>query len=165
MESWTWLISLVGSAGAVLAASAAWLSARATHRSAEETQKAIFAEIATNVLDAYSSPKMLSSKRELRQWQKEHGEEFAKKFAELRPERTDKINRIDRCRRRVSHHYYKIWRLYDGNIIDEEFVKVLMTPGQLDFLIEVNEPMERAINPDYNKEMFDTLCEIFDKER
>ncbi len=100
MGEWIWLISLIGSLGAVGAALAAW-------RSAKETQKTVLAQILMQITDAYSSPEMLSGMLNLRNWQQQHGSDFAKKFGEMRWTDYSKIEQIDKDRRRYSHHFFR----------------------------------------------------------
>ncbi len=58
MEESMWLISLIGSSGTVLAAVGAVLAAVAAWRSAKETQKTVLAQILMQIMDAYSSKKI-----------------------------------------------------------------------------------------------------------
>lgn len=157
MEEWIWLISLIGSLGAVGAALAAW-------RSAKETQKTALAQIIMQITDAYSSPEMLSGMLNLRSWQQQHGLEFAKKFGETRHTDYSKIEQIDKDRRRYSHHFHKIWLLLDSGVVSESFVKKVVSAEQVDFLLEVIEPLEEALNPNYNHSTFDTFRRIYHKD-
>jgi len=157
MEKWIWLISLIGSLGAVGAALAAW-------RSAKETQKTVFAQILMQITDAYSSPEMLSGMLNLLNWQRQNGLDFAKKFGEMRRTDYSKIKQIDKDRRRYSHHFHKIRLLLDSGVVSEGFVKKVVSSGQIDFLLEVIEPLEEALNSNYNHSTFDTFRRIYHKD-
>lgn len=157
MEEWMWIIALIGSLGAVGAALAAW-------QSAKETQKTALAQILMQIMDAYSSPEMLSGILNLRNWQQQHGSDFSKKFGEMRRSNYSKIEQIDKDRRRYSHHFHKINRLLDSGIVNESFVKKVISPGQVDFLLEVIEPLEEALNPNYDHSTFDTFRRIYNKD-
>jgi len=152
-----WIISLIASLGAVGAALAAW-------RSAKETQKAVLAQILMQITDAYSSPEMLSVMLNLRNWQQQRGSDFAKKFGELRRSDYLKVESYDKDRRRYSHYFHKIRHLLDVGLVNESFVKNVVPPGQVDFLLEVIEPLEEATNPNYERSTFDTFKRIYHKD-
>jgi len=157
MEEWMWLISLIGSLGAVGAALAAW-------RSAKETQKTVLAQILMQITDAYSSPEMLPGMLRLRNWQQQHGSDFAKKFGEMRRSDYSEIEQIDKDRRRYSHHFHKIRLLLDAGVVNESFVKKVVSHDQVDFLLEVIEPLEEALNPNYNHSTFDAFRRMYHKD-
>ena len=159
MEVWMWLIPLIGSLGAAGAAIAAWQSAKAT-------KNTVLAQILMQITDAYSSPEMLSRMLNLRNWQEKHQTDFAKKFAEMRNDRDEyaKIEQIDKDRRRYSHHFNKIRLLLDSGLVNESFVKKIAPPEQVDFLLEVIEPLEKALNLNYHHSTFDTFRRIYHKE-
>jgi len=165
MEGWTWLVALIGSLGAVGAALAAWRSAKAAQQSAEETRKTGLAEIIIQITDTYSSPEMLSGMIDLRSWKDRHQTDFAKKFAEMRNDRDEyaKIEQLDKDRRRYSHHFHQIRIMLDSGVVNESFVKQLVSPEQVDFLLEVVQPLEEAINPNYDHSTFDTFRRIYHK--
>ena len=156
MEEWEWSILLIGLIIAALAAVAAWRSARAT-------EKTGLAQILTQITDAYSSPEMLSGMLNLRKWQNEHPKDFATKFAEMRNDKDEyaKIKNLDEDRRRYSHHFYKIWLLLDRGLVNKSFVKKVAPREQVDFLLEVIKPLERAINPKYDHSTFDFFRNIY----
>jgi len=157
MEEWILIISLIGSLGAVGAALAAW-------RSAKEAQKTVLAQILMQITDAYSSPEMLSGMLNLRKWQQQHESDFVKKFGEMRRNDYSKIEQIDKDRRRYSHHFHKIRLLLDSGIVNQSFVKKIISPGQVDFLLEVIEPLEEAISPNYDHSTFDNFRRIYGKD-
>lgn len=157
MEECMWLISLIGSSGAVGAALAAW-------RSAKETQKTVLAQILIQITDTYSSPEMLSGMLNLRKWQQQYGSNFAEEFGEMRRSDYSKIEQIDKDRRRYSHHFHKIRLLLDSGVVSKSFVKKIVSFGQVDFLLEVIEPLEGALNPNYDHSTFDTFRRIYHKD-
>jgi len=156
MEEWQLPILLLGLIIAACAAIAAWRSARAT-------EKTGLAQILMKITDAYSSPEMLSGMLNLRKWQKEHPGDFAAKFAEMRNDKDEyaKIKNLDEDRRRYSHHFYKIWLLSDRGLVNKSFVKKVATREQVDFLLEVIEPLELEINPKYDHSTFDFFRNIY----
>jgi hypothetical protein len=156
MEGWEFLILIIGLIIAAVAAIAACLSAKAT-------KKTSLAQILMQITDAYSSPEMLSGMLNLRNWQNEHPNDFSTKFAEMRNDKDEyaKIQNLDEDRRRYSHHFYKIWLLSDRGLVNKGFVKKVATREQVDFLLEVIEPLELAINPKYDHSTFDFFRNIY----
>ncbi len=75
-----------------------------------------------------------------------------------------KIEQIDKDRRRYSHHFHKIRLLLDSGVVSESFVKKVVSSGQVNFLLEVIEPLEEALNPNYNHSTFDTFRRIYQKD-
>jgi len=159
MEIWMWLIPLVGSLGAIGAAVAAFLSAKAT-------KKTSLAQTLMQITDAYSSDEMLEGMLRLRSWQNTHPKDWAEKFAEVRNNRDEypKIEQEDKARRRYSHHFYKIWLLLDRGLVNKSFVKKVAPRGQVDFLLDIIEPLERAIDPNYDHSTFDFFRELYHKK-
>lgn len=152
-------IAALAAIGAVIAAIGSW-------KSASETRKTALAQTLMQITDAYSSSEMLEGMIRLRNWKNKHPKDFAQKFAEMRkdPSKYADIEDEDKARRRYSHHFYKIWLLFDSKLIDMEFVKKVATSGQVDFLLEIIEPLEAAINPHYDHSYFDFFRKIYPKE-
>jgi len=159
MQNWVWVIQLISAIGVGAAAFFAWRSSKATENTG-------LAQILMQITDAYSSPEMLSGMLNLRSWQKKHQTGFAKIFAEMRNDRDEyaKIEQIEKDRRRYSHHFYKIWLLSDRGLVNKNFVKKVAPRGQVDFLLEIIEPLEEAINPNYDHSTFDYFRGIYHKE-
>jgi hypothetical protein len=61
----------------------------------------------------------------------------------------------DQNRRKVTHHFFKMYLLKRNNIIDDKILKTVAQKEDVQFLVEHIEPMEQKINKDYNREMFD----------
>ena len=159
MEDWVWLILLIGVFVAAIAAIAAW-------RSAKATKKTGLAQILMQITDAYGSDEMLSGMQKLRNWQRKHPTDFAEKLGEMRNDLGEyaKIEEEDKARRRFSHHFYKIWLLFDRGLVNKSFVKKVAPRGQVDFLLEIVEPLEKAINPNYGHSTFDIFRALYSKE-
>ena len=157
MEEWTWSILLIGVLVAAIAAIAAWRSAKATENTG-------LAQTLMQITDAYSSPEMLSGMLRLYSFKERFQENFGGVFAQLRENNYKDIKEIDEARRRYSHHFYKIWLLFDCGLVNKKFVKKVATHGQVDFLLKTIEPLEGAINPDYDHPTFDFFRDIYPKE-
>lgn len=154
MEKLAWIISLIGSLGAAAAAIAAW-------QSAKETRKAVITQIILEMVGYYGSQEMLSCMWSLRNWKEDHGINFAEKFAEKRRNDYAEIKHIDNCRRLYTHHFLKIKQLLDLGIVNKNIVEKIVSPVQVSFLLEVVEPLEQAINPNYDTSTFDTFRRMY----
>ncbi len=152
------LISLIAAMGAVGAAIAAW-------RAAYEANKNLKAQLVINITDAYAAPEMLNAMKELREFERKYHNQrpigVADKFLEEINKGSDEGNRLDHCRRIVSHHFIKILRMKKLKLIDDSFIKEVAPPIQAQFLFEVIEPLERSKNPKYDTSIFDMFRELY----
>ena len=155
MQEWGWLIALVGSLGAVGAAVGAW-------KSAKSTKKTVLAQIVMQITSTYSSDEMFESVKKLHNWKRGQGTEFAKVFANRLKERghTD-AEQLDGDRRRVSHYFHQIRALLDCGVVNENFVKELVKPDQVDTLLDVVQPLAEAKDPKCDKSTFDLFRKIY----
>ncbi|MFA5393347.1 MAG: hypothetical protein WC081_04225 [Candidatus Ratteibacteria bacterium] len=148
-----------------LAALATTLAAVAAWQATRETQKKTAADILMKITDAYASPEMLTGMKLLSEWQKNHGENFAKVFGELRRSNYDEIEQIDKARRRFSHYFHQIRLLLECGYVDKFFVKKTVSKEQVEFLLRIIEPLGKSLNPDYDQTTFRTVEAIFSKEK
>jgi inorganic triphosphatase YgiF len=144
-----------------LTAIAAWLSARAAKRAATETQKATQASLTASLLDSYSSPEMLDGMLRLNDFKTRHGDNFADEFRRLRRDDYDFIRDVDHARRRVSHFFSKIHTLKKLEYLNDNAVKEVATKGQVEFFRHVVEPLEAALNVDYDRSAFESLGRLY----
>jgi hypothetical protein len=156
-----WLIPLIGSLGAVGAAIAAW-------RSAKATRKTVLAQIVIQITSVYGSEEMGESIKRLHAFKHKYKEGSDDIFSELlnRPEKEMRTyaKQLDGDRRRVSHYFHQIKSLLDCRVVDENFVKKLIKSDQVDTLLDVVEPLEKAKKTDYDHSTFDTFRRIYHKE-
>ena len=111
-----------------------------TYRNVKATRDNIYGQILLQLSSDYASDKMLGAMRHLRKWQQEYKDSFAQRFVE---ERDNNLKwEYDQYRRRISHHFYQIYLLHKSKVIDDRFLKVLVMQGKLDFLLEINRPIE-----------------------
>ena len=161
MEIWMWLIPSIGSLGAIGAAVAAWKSARAT-------RKTTLAQIVIQITSAYGSEEMDGSLKRLYAFKRKYEKGFDDIFSELlnRPKRELRTyaNQLDSDRRRVAHYFHQIRAMLDCKVVDEKFVKKLIKSDQVDTLLDVIEPLEKAKDPNYDHSTFDTFRKIYRKE-
>jgi hypothetical protein len=141
---------------------ATWRSARAAKRAATETQKATQASLIANLLDDYSSPEMLDAMLRLDEFKNLHGENFADEFRRLRIDNYDLIHQVDHGHRRVSHFFNKIYILKKLEYLNDNAVKEVATKGQVEFFRNLVEPLEAALNVDYDRSAFESLGKLYD---
>lgn len=131
------------------------LAAIASQRSAEETRKTTLAQLVIDLKDDYASSDMREGVLELIKFKKEHGNEFAQKFAKRRSDK------MDEYRRSYAHYFHKIAALLDTEVIDEAFVREVIQPDQVHILLNIVEPLEKKINSDYDRSTFDKFRRLF----
>ena len=155
------VLTAVTAAGAFIAAIGAW-------KSAKETKKTSLGQILMQIMDAYSSDEMLEGIRSLslykERWERD-GKDFAKIFAEQRIRHYHMVEETDKHRRKYSYHFHKISRLLDFGIVDENFVKNLLTYEDVEPLFQIIEPMLKAMNPNYDRRTFETFRNLYDKPK
>jgi hypothetical protein len=146
IEFWT----AVSSIAACLAAGFAGWSALETRRSAEEANKGTRASVWLQVLNEYGTPEMFAAMNELRRWQKERPNDFAVAFKTLlmKQRRTSQEERrvasLDLARRRVFHFFGKLKVLYEGGLIEKQFLQQEWTSNTYEFIADVLIPIEQA---------------------
>src|SRR5262245_6125113 len=67
---------------------------------------------------------------------------------------------VDASRRRVSHFFSHIVDLHDAGLVPKRIKKLLIDFDGLDVYYSVVEPLERELNPGYNKIPFKTLRKL-----
>lgn len=143
---------------------ATWLSAGAAKKAAKETQKATTASLIASLVDDYSSTEMLDSMLELSSFSNQHGDNFGDEFRSLRISNYNSIRIVDRSRRRVSHFFHKIHILQKLGYLDQNSVKEVATREQIQFFRQVVEPLEAALNPNYDRSAFESLGGLYNIE-
>jgi len=77
----------------------------------------------------YGSPEMFASIKNLYNWKRGHGKEFATVFHNRLEEMGHAdAEQLDEDRRRYSHYFHEISALLDCGVVDEKFLKALVTP-------------------------------------
>ena len=98
-----------------------------------------------------------------RKWEPEFGQIF-KQLLQNKKYDLEYVAQVDAGRRRVSHYFHQIKALLDCGVVDENFVKKLVKSDQVDTLLDVVQPLEKAKNPDYDHSTFDTFRRLYHKE-
>lgn len=166
MEEWMWL--MIGSIGTGVAVVGAAFAAFFSWRSSKAAKKTVLAQIVMQITSAYGSEEMGESIKRLHAFKRKYGEGFADIFSVLlnKPEKEMRTyaKQLDSDRRRVSHYFHQINSLLGCGVVNENFVKKLVKPDQVDTLLDVVEALEKAKNPDYDHSTFDTFRRIYRKE-
>lgn len=140
--------------------------ARANSESVKIAKDTSLAQIIIQLTSVYAQPEMLVGMNRLREFKDAHGESFANQFTWLKKDDKSQYDELDGDRRRFSHYFHTIFIMLNTDIITVEFLKKLVSPSAMDpigFLLEVIEPLEKEINPNYDVEMFVRFEEIYQK--
>jgi len=144
---------------------AAGVSALQAKRAVQETHKSMQTQSVASLLDAYASQEMLDALLKLRCWEEGKGARFAEEFRRRRTEEYESVKELDQARRRVSHHFQKIYILYSSGLLDENMVRLVAVKQQVLFYRQVVEPLEEAIGRGHDSSSFDALGELYDITR
>ena len=71
---------------------------------------------------------------------------------------------LDRDRMRCSHYYDRVWKLLDTGALKGKQVKKIVKTDQIKFFIEDIEPLEEALNKNYDRDAFDGFRKLYKKE-
>ncbi len=135
--------------------------ANETKELVEQSRKANEAELAVMLTDIYSSPEMLRGMRLLRHWQRDKGEGFAGVFALWRETQYHLVEAEDHARRLYSHYFYRIRLLLELGVLNVGYIRTVVQLEQVEFYFDVIVPMEKAMNPNYDRRTADTFGEIY----
>lgn len=144
-------IDTLGVIAATVAAYMAWLAADKTHKSTQ-------AQLISSLLNEYGSDEMQEALVGLRKKWKENPTGYQKKFEEQK----DVDPNWDRWRRRVSHYFHKVAVLYEDALLDRKYVARVATKEQVQFLLEVIEPLEAGNAKGYGPFMFNILGSLYE---
>jgi hypothetical protein len=147
------VLQVVATVVAAAAAIGAFLSARATKRSAS-------AQLFLTCAREYSQPEMAAAIDVLQEWKQQFGERFAESFATAgRPVR------VDDARRRVAHYFITVYELRQLGFISKRVVRTLAGQAQVQLYRELVEPLEGALNPRYDRKSFEMLGRLYGIQR
>jgi len=136
----------------------ACISAIFSWRSSQVAANTAQATLYLKFQEQYASDEMRQDLRNLTSWRELHRGEFVSTWVKLYQQNDNKALAVDRSRRRVSHFFGAIADLYNERLLSEDLTGRLATRFQgIELWFEVVEPLEKALNPDYDKSQFDTL--------
>ncbi len=170
MQDWVWVIQLLSAVGVAAAAFFAWQSSKAAgksaaaaDKSAEATENTVKAQIVMEITSTYSSSDMGESVKRLHDWKRQYPQDFAQLFEKGLREPNNITEQLDGDRRKVAHYFHPIRAMLDCGVVDEDFVRKLVKPDQVDILLDVVEPLVKAKDPNYDHSTFDTFRRIYNK--
>jgi hypothetical protein len=150
---WTAATAIFAALTALFTAIAAGASWSTVRRMREAMEASALVELA----QAFGSFEMTKAHDILSPWRGKVGGGLPIDFVLTRKVGTEGTERINEARRKVAHHYQLIFNLVRirRSKISDEFVKALVSRDQALFYREVIEPMECAVNADYDRESFE----------
>ena len=154
IDDGTWLILLIGSIGAVVAAIIALFTAWAAKKTAEETKKSVLAGLLMQIMDDYTSKNMVRIRKQLSNFKETYKNNFVDAFLK------NKSGYIWDLRK-YYHHFYKIHLLLDAGVVDESFVRKIAPYDGVKILLEIVEPLGKAGKEDYDKSVFETFRKMY----
>jgi hypothetical protein len=141
----------------IISAIAAACSAFFSWRSSRVAAKALQATLYLKLQEQYASQRMLDDLHNLRTWRDKHGQAFVSRWAERHRNNDEEAKALNESRRRVVHFFCAIADLYSSGLLPRHLRRLLTDFQGIDLLYDVAEPLEMALNPDYDKSCFDTL--------
>jgi hypothetical protein len=144
---WLWASQNAGTISAIAAAIAAIATgaiAVLTMASVRKLHQTTTAQVLLDLTARYQAREMLDAMDALRDWEREHGADFAKKFEDAFVHRDERAVELNRHRRVVTHYFHNVIMLYRMGVIDDRAIRAIIFPFQVDFLLDVVEPIERT---------------------
>lgn len=135
-----------------------------TYRIVTAQRASLQAQILTKLLDDYFSQTMLNNMLLLKEFQRKHREGFDRAFGLSRVRSYDLVKDVDIARRCFKSYFYELFFLLETKVVTSSFVKKLVTPGAIAFLLEVIEPLEKATNKNYEKDRFQFFRDLYKEE-
>lgn len=141
---------------------------------AEQQRKAVCLEIILPFMNEIMSPTVRETIISLTMFRRTEGEEnFAKVYGDLLRKRNDssltseeslKFEMIDTARRAFIGVFAKLQRLHQTGVVDNEMVKVVLSPDHCNLLLSLSEPLEAQIRSNYSRAVFDLCRELYPQE-
>lgn len=142
---------------AAIAAGGAWASAA-------RTKKSVLSQIVLQLTEAYSSDDMLKSIGNIKNWKITYGDGFATRYKDGLKGNGDGALKLNRDRMRCTHYFDRVWKLKATKALQDNQVKKIVLVDQVDFYLTHIEPLEEALNPNYDKSAFDGFRELYKTE-
>src|SRR5262249_43027297 len=145
-----WIMMASAVAAAVSAAASAF-SACFSSRSSRTAADTAATTLVLRFRDEYASDEMLTDLRNIRAWHDKYAPRFTETWREKLKQNDGEALIVDRSRRRVTSFFSGIIDLHDAGFIPKRIEKLLTDFDGFDLLYSVVEPLERELNPDYDK--------------
>jgi hypothetical protein len=139
-------------AAAVIAGVMAW-----------QAKQAILTGVMCEFKKDYGRPEILRAMNQLALYKARHSD-FAERIEKGRYGDDEEAVRLDEYRREVSHLIQRPAMLVSADLIKEQAFKSIVPITPAAFFIDVIEPIERAINPHYDKTPFDLVHRVYTRD-
>lgn len=136
---------------------------------AEQQRKAVCLEIILPFMNEIMSAEMRETIINLTMFRRNEGyDNFAFVYGQLLNKRNSgtlskeeyqQFEMIDTSRRMFIGVFAKLQRLHQTGVVDEEMVKVVLSPDHCNLLLTLSEPLEAQIRSNYSRAIFD-FCRI-----
>jgi len=135
------------------------------HRDASDQHtRMIKTQVLLSLMDEIRSQAWGAAHREVANWQRRYPTEFEERFRQERNQEGTEAHALDLHRRVLINPFHKLQRLWDAQIIDDEFVRIIMTPDAALTLLRIIEPLERAVRPNYGRGIFKMAKSLYPDE-
>ncbi|MFC3194295.1 hypothetical protein ACFODZ_08595 [Marinicella sediminis] len=115
-----------------------WQSLISRKRSSE-------ASLVVEFLKEYSSPEMSRSLRLLREYRDSNINNFASKWLKDLRVGNEEAKEVDLARRKVSHYFYRGYKLYKSGYVSKKFIRSVMLVDGIAIYLEINKQLEMAL--------------------
>jgi hypothetical protein len=83
--------------------------------------------------------------------------DFINYFQDLTIFNDEDFPKFDKYRRHIIKYFFQIYLLKKADSIDNSMMKIIIRKEDVDFLLNIIEPMELATNENYNRNFFDVF--------
>jgi hypothetical protein len=119
-----------------------------------QQNKSFNSNIILNITESFSDPKMNLAMKDLKKSEKLKKDEIEKEL---------KYFNFDNNRRMVTHHFFKIYLLYESGVINKKLLRIVAQKEDVELLINCVERIEKINNEHYNRSMFDLYRSLLKK--
>ena len=144
-----------------LAAAASFAAAFAAWKAVEATRLDAESGLVLRYLEKYDDERMARALRELTRFKRQNEKDFADKWRSAMRSGEAWAKDIDLARRQVKGYFITLTQIHEEGLLRERLFKLAVCQVGLAVLCQVDEPLERALNPDgYGSHYFETLRNV-----
>ncbi|MCI0560628.1 MAG: hypothetical protein MN733_19245, partial [Nitrososphaera sp.] len=123
------------------------------------SEKISKAQIVLTFRQEYASTDMYDALGRIRVWWENEGKKGEVALLDMQPDNLPR--QLDLDRRRVSHWFQSISAMKKEKILDDAFIRLVVSEEQVQKWISDVEPLECVKNPGYDKQVFNTLSSVY----
>lgn len=143
---------------------AIWLQRRELREAIEQHTKTIQSQVLLSLMDEIRRPEWGAAHRGLAEWKRTHPSDFAETFGRDRTTNGTDAHALEPHRRTFINPFHKLQRLWTAKIIDDTFVKIILTPDAALTLLDIVEPLENSIRCNYDSAIFNMVRVLYPDE-